>query len=164
MPQMANRTIENRSGRSEPHNREETSPGDIRVPAAELSFSFARSSGPGGQNVNKVNTKAVLKWDYLRSQALSLEQKGALTRSDEFKGRINSEGEIIIQCSKTRSQGQNKEIAVERLHKLICQALEPTTERVPTKVPGGAKAARRRDKAHAKARKESRRTQDDADY
>lgn len=130
--------------------------GDITVPAGELRWRFDTSGGPGGQNVNKVNTKATLRWTVAASQAW-IGHEDALTRFIElFKNRINKEGDLIIQSQATRNQRQNMYHCITKLGEMISQAAQPPVLRMPPKPPS---AARRRKRLDAKTR-EKRRKQD----
>ncbi len=97
----------------------------------EIKFSYSRSSGPGGQNVNKLNTKVFLKWNVLSSDAFSQEEKEILIK--KFGKRIDSEGNIFIYSQESRSQKQNKEKAKEKLISLISSFLKKEKQRIPTK-------------------------------
>lgn len=96
----------------------------------ELQFSFSRSSGPGGQNVNKVNSKVELRFDIANSALLNAEQKQILTT--KLGSKINSEGILIITSQRSRSQLANKEDVAERFRQLIIKALTPTKPRRKT--------------------------------
>ncbi|SMO80888.1 ribosome-associated protein [Saccharicrinis carchari] len=124
----------------------------------EISFSASRSSGPGGQNVNKVNTRIIARLDVMASQILSEKQKSTLVH--KLKNRINKEGELIIACEETRSQLRNKEMAIELLHQLIAQALKPATKRKPTQPTRSSKLKRLQNKKIRSQRKENRRRPD----
>ena len=82
-------------------------------PVAELRFSFARSGGPGGQNVNKVESKAVLRWDVARSRAVS----GAVRArfAERFRHRITTEGELVLASQRYRDRERNVADCVEKL-------------------------------------------------
>jgi ribosome-associated protein len=133
-------------------------PGSFTIPEYELAFSFARSGGPGGQNVNKVETKVTVTFDFSNSTALTWEQKGRLGNHPSVVQNLNAEGCIAITSQAHRSQALNREDAIERLHELVRQALRPRRKRIPTrktkasqrkrvdekKVRGRSKATRRR--------------------
>ena len=97
----------------------------------ELEFSASRSSGPGGQNVNKVNTRIELRFHVRNSQLLTDEQKGRLT--DKLASRLTIEGELIIVCQEKRSQLANKELATQRFYVLLEKSLRPSKKRKATK-------------------------------
>ncbi len=79
---------------------------------SEVTFKAVRSSGPGGQNVNKVSSKVVLSFDLLASKCLSDEEKTLL--SEKFKTKLTSESILILTCDEDRSQLKNKEIITKR--------------------------------------------------
>lgn len=102
----------------------------VEIPEGELSESFVRASGPGGQNVNKVSTAVELRWAAGASAALGEAAKGRLRR---LAGqRWTAGGEVVIRCEETRSQGRNREIARERLRELVRAALVAPKRRVAT--------------------------------
>jgi ribosome-associated protein len=109
---------------------------DTTIPESELTFSTARSSGPGGQNVNKVSTKVVLHFDIENSSALTDEQKGLLTI--RLQNRVSKSGILTLACQSTRSQFDNKKEVVDRFSKLISAALRKQPPRKKTRVPAGA--------------------------
>ena len=97
----------------------------------EVKYRTSRSSGAGGQHVNKVSTKVELIFDVNKSVVLSEEQKMII--HEKLKNRISNEGLLIIHCDETRSQLKNKEIVFNRFVKLIEDALKPKKERKSTK-------------------------------
>jgi ribosome-associated protein len=112
----------------------------ITIPAAELQVSFARSAGPGGQNVNKVNTKAQLRWAALESAALPPAVKTQLLA--RYGNRINNEGELVLSSDEHREQARNLNACREKLRAMIISVLKPPRRRVKTK-PTRASVERR---------------------
>jgi ribosome-associated protein len=112
----------------------------------EVLFKTSRSSGKGGQNVNKVSTKVELKFHILNSKAFSDEQKYML--NEKLKNSIDSEGFLHIVSQISRSQLENKKIAVAKLFKLLKKALAVKRARKPTKPTKAAVQNRIKDKKH----------------
>jgi len=97
----------------------------------ELQFKAIRSSGAGGQHVNKVSSKIELTFDVINSQHLSLNQKETL--QEKLSNRINKEGILILFCDESRSQHKNKALIVKRFIEIISDALKRKKVRRPTK-------------------------------
>ncbi|MEN9558149.1 MAG: hypothetical protein RL141_518 [Candidatus Parcubacteria bacterium] len=102
-----------------------------RIPESELQVDYARASGPGGQNVNKRETKAIVRWDVNASAAFTDEQKALVHRA--LPNRISNEGFLIVDNDEQRSREQNRKNAVRILQTLVQDALTPDALRVPTK-------------------------------
>ncbi len=117
---------------------------DLSIPDSELSFTASRSSGPGGQNVNKVSTRITLRFDLEASPQLSAEQKELI--QERLATRISKEGILSVSAQRERSQSANREAATERFGELLRQALEIDPERRPTRVPKGVDRRRLQDK------------------
>ena len=112
----------------------------IRIPEAELDEQFVRSSGPGGQNVNKVATAVELRFDLRQSPSLPPAVRSRLAR---LAGRrLTKEGVLIIRAERFRTQEQNRADARERLTELVREAAEPPKFRVKTKPTKAAKERR----------------------
>lgn len=112
----------------------------ITVQDWEMSESFMRASGPGGQNVNKVSSAVELRFEAARSPSLPEPVKVRLRR---LAGRRwTKDGAVVLQVDETRSQARNREIARERLAALIRDALKRPSRRIPTKPTLGAKRRR----------------------
>ncbi|MCC9041871.1 aminoacyl-tRNA hydrolase [Myroides sp. M-43] len=99
----------------------------------ELTFKAVRSSGAGGQNVNKVSTKVVLSWDCMNSQGITEEERTLLL--ERLKNRFTKEGVLILDADNTRSQIKNKAIVLERFFQLLSIGLHIEKERRETKTP-----------------------------
>ncbi len=109
----------------------------------EGEFSFSRSAGPGGQNVNKLNTKVTLSLDLSRVPGLSESELALLQK--KLQSRISGEQKLVLQVQDTRSQGRNREIAVLRAMEIIALALVKRKKRKPTR-PTASSKTRRLDK------------------
>ena len=109
---------------------------NLVIRADELSFAFSRSGGPGGQNVNKVESRVTLLFDLAASASLSDRQKELLKSS--LKSRIDKKGVLRMSCSKTRSQLENRQIVVERFRTLLTQGLKRRKARRKTATPESA--------------------------
>ncbi|WP_010251077.1 alternative ribosome rescue aminoacyl-tRNA hydrolase ArfB [Myroides injenensis] len=110
----------------------------------ELTFKAVRSSGAGGQNVNKVSSKVILSWDCHLSEGITLEERELLLL--KLKNRLTKEGVLILDADSTRSQIKNKEIVIDRFFNLLSEALKVEKERKPTKVPRRVIKKRKEDK------------------
>lgn len=108
----------------------------VIIPDSELSLSFARSGGPGGQNVNKVSSKAVLRWQVRDTTVLTPGAKARLLES--LGARVTKEGELVIACDETRDQAQNIAIAEGRLASFVKACLVPPKTRHKTRPTRGS--------------------------
>jgi ribosome-associated protein len=107
---------------------------------SELTFKTARSSGSGGQHVNKVSTKVVLYFNIVQSQFLTEEQQHLLMEA--LSTRITKKGILMLSCSETRSQAKNKELVTKRFFDILEEGLKEDKERKPTKIPRAVKQKR----------------------
>jgi ribosome-associated protein len=126
----------------------------LSIPAAELEAYFARSSGPGGQNVNKLNTKATLCWKLTQSQVLSAPAAARLKALAASK--ITDDGILQITSQVHREQGRNLQACRDRLRALVIESLKPPTIRKPTRPTAGSNRRRLNDKKMSSERKQSR--------
>jgi len=131
----------------------EINPG-VGVSEHELTFSFERSPGPGGQNVNKVNTRVTLQFDVSHSTSLSNQQKGRVR--EVLSGRIGQDGILRIVSSKERTQLANRRAAVNRFIELLADAFQPVKSRVKTRPTAGSQRRRAEAKTQRSAMKRSR--------
>ena len=128
----------------------------IEIPLEELQFHYVRSSGPGGQNVNKVATKAVLHWDFEETESLPTGVKERFRA--RYGNRINAAGELVVSCDRHRSQTRNAEECLERVRALILDVVEPPTPRIPKKPSRASKRRRVEDKRRLSAKKSLRKS------
>lgn len=131
----------------------------IRIPLEALHFSFVRSSGPGGQNVNKVASKAVLRWKPEEDVDLPA---AALARFRTLFPRCRtSDGEIILTSQRTRDALKNKSDCLEKLRTMLLQALKEPKRRIPTKPTRGSVKRRLEEKSRNAQKKRQRKNFDD---
>ena len=117
---------------------------DIVIPGGELKITASRSSGPGGQNVNKTSTRVTIRWNVFKTTALTEEQKDRVLH--RLQSELTNEGDIIIHNSASRSQDQNKKMALENLAQKIRKALQVPKKRMETRVSNVVKAIRVKEK------------------
>ena len=130
--------------------------GTIEIPDEELDWSYARSGGPGGQNVNKVASKAILRW-ISGASCPAVPATARIRMKSRFPSRFTTEGDIIITSQRYRDQERNREDCLEKLAEMIRIALpEPVVRRV-VKPSRSAKRRRVEDKRKLSAKKQSRR-------
>lgn len=127
----------------------------ISIPRAELKFTFVRSSGPGGQNVNKVNSKAVLRWAVATSPSLPMAVRNRFL--GRYARRINDEGELVLASQRYRDQGRNLDDCLHKLQQLIVAVATPPKPRKKTKPPRRVNENRISDKLATSAKKQRRR-------
>ena len=126
----------------------------ISIPLKEFSFSYARSPGPGGQNVNKVNTKVILKWDLGRTKSLPSTVMQRLKK--KFARRISKTGELIVTSHRFRDQGRNVADAINKLRELVMSVAAEPKKRKPRKKSKAAQRRRLEDKRRQSDKKQRR--------
>jgi len=117
----------------------------VSIPEEELRFTASRGSGPGGQNVNKLNTRVTLWFDVVNSPSLTDDQKRMLIA--RLGRRVSGKGVLRLVSQRSRSQAANREAVLERFVQLLRDALRPERPRKKTRIPQGAKERRLRQKA-----------------
>jgi ribosome-associated protein len=116
----------------------------LRVPIEEIEFRASRARGPGGQNVNRRETRIEARWNVLASDAVNDEERARILR--RLASRISKDGVLRVVAYKERSQQQNKALALARLQDLVIEALEVPKRRVKTRPPEKARETRLRSK------------------
>jgi ribosome-associated protein len=127
----------------------------IQIPETEFSWSFVRSGGPGGQNVNKVASKAVLRWNLAGSPSLPEEVKQRFRAQQA--SRVTVEGEVVLSSQRFRDQERNRQDCLDKLRELVLRALFVPKKRKKTRPSKGSRERRLGDKRHRSAAKSSRR-------
>jgi ribosome-associated protein len=128
----------------------------LTIPGDELQLEFTPSSGPGGQHANRSSTRVELRWDVTNSGALTPRQRERVAAG--LRHRLTAGGVLRLSSDTHRSQAQNRKEVVERLVRLVREALRPRRTRVATAPSAGSKADRVRTKRHRSAVKKLRRT------
>jgi len=124
----------------------------VRVPVSELHFRTSRSSGPGGQNVNKLETRVELLFDVARSPSFSDEQRHRILQN--LASRIDGDGVLHISSQRSRSQWENKQGTIEKLVSLLREALKVRRKRIKTAPTRGSNETRvQRKKKHSQKKK-----------
>ncbi|HEX3760739.1 MAG TPA: alternative ribosome rescue aminoacyl-tRNA hydrolase ArfB [Kofleriaceae bacterium] len=131
----------------------------VIIPAAELAIAFARSGGPGGQNVNKVASKVELRWNPTTSAALTDDERAWLVH--RLRSRLTGDGTLIVTSTATRDQGKNRDDATSKLALIVRAALVRPKPRRVTQPSRSAKRRRVADKRHHAEIKRSRTSRDD---
>lgn len=132
----------------------------LHIPDDELIFTYARSGGPGGQNVNKVSSKATLRWSVAANTTIPPTVRDRLRQQQA--NRITVEGELVIQGQRYRDQLRNTEDCLERLRTMIAEAQHVPTPRRATKPTRGSRRRRLEDKRANSERKQQRRPDADS--
>ncbi len=131
----------------------------IQIPEEELIWSFARSGGPGGQNVNKVASKAILKWGLVASDRVAPYIKRRM--KELYPSRVTEDGIVVISSQENRDQARNREACLEKLKQMIITASRIATVRRETKPTLGSKKRRLDEKKRTTKRIANRKVQDD---
>lgn len=127
----------------------------IQIPDSEFEWTYARSSGPGGQNVNKVSSKAVLRWNVLASPSLPPEVRARFM--SRYGSRLTTEGDLLITSQRYRDQGRNVADALEKLTAMLTEIARPPKRRRPTKPTKGSVTRRLESKQARSRTKQTRR-------
>ncbi len=127
---------------------------NIIIPDAELEITTSRAGGPGGQHVNKTDTRITIRWNIKRSTALTDEQKQYIL--DKLGSRITDNGDLIVHNSESRSQHQNKKNALIALATIVRNALQIAKKRIATKIPKAITENRLQSKARRSLTKKIR--------
>ena len=112
----------------------------LTIPDDDLRFTFSRSSGPGGQNVNKVNSKATLHFSVRNSASLPPGVRERFVQ--KFRSRLTNEGDVVITSQESRDQPKNIDSCLEKLRGMILEVLHPPKKRRTTKPTKGSKRRR----------------------
>ncbi|MDR1382920.1 MAG: aminoacyl-tRNA hydrolase [Planctomycetaceae bacterium] len=127
---------------------------EIKIPLSELQWTFVRSSGPGGQNVNKVASKAVLRWNVAASELLDTDSMARLAVS--YPAHLTKEGELVITSQKTRDAIKNRTDCLEKLRAMLLTAIKKPKRRIPTHPTKGSIVRRLSNKARHAQKKQNR--------
>ncbi len=131
----------------------------ISIPDEEFQLDFARSGGPGGQNVNKVASKAILRWSPTTSPSLPEDVRIRLLQ--RVRSRLTTEGELIVTSQRTRDQSRNINDCREKLRQMVLAAARPPTPRRPTRPTLASKNRRLEAKSRRKQTKRLRQAPSD---
>lgn len=127
---------------------------DVVIPANEIEESASRSSGPGGQHVNKTSTRVTLRWNVPSSHAVGdIRRRRLLTK---LASRLTREGDLVVHAGSRRSRSQNRELARERLAELVREALQVQRRRIATRASKGSRERKLAEKKRRSAVKRTR--------
>ncbi|MFQ5501890.1 MAG: alternative ribosome rescue aminoacyl-tRNA hydrolase ArfB [Phycisphaerae bacterium] len=128
---------------------------NLILPPREITFTYARSPGPGGQNVNKLATQVTLWFDVAGSPTLTSSQRNRICTN--LSTRIGRDGRLRVRCRRSRSQVENRRIALERFQALLAEALRLRKTRKKTRPSRASRERRLREKRRQSERKQARR-------
>ena len=126
----------------------------LTIPASELEFLSARSSGPGGQNVNKVNSKVTLRWSPSQCEAFPAAWRDRFLK--RFQNRINRDGQIVLHSEKYRDRPRNLDDVKQRLAEMLRETQSAPEKRRPTKPTKGSQRRRLDNKSKHSQKKQNR--------
>ena len=127
---------------------------NIIIPDQELEITTSRAGGPGGQHVNKTDSRITIRWNVADTNVLNPEQKALALQN--LQARLTNDGDLIIHNSESRSQLQNKELALANLAEIIRKGLRVPKKRMATKISRSAKESRLQSKTRHSAIKKTR--------
>jgi ribosome-associated protein len=131
---------------------------NLRIPLREIEFRFVRASGPGGQNVNRVASKAVLRWRVLASPSISQEARERFVA--RFASRITAAGDLVLASDRHRERERNREDCLERLRRMLAAVAVAPARRRKTRPPRSVAERRLQDKRMRAEKKRGRRSLD----
>lgn len=134
----------------------------ISIPFTEFDFTFARSGGPGGQNVNKVNSKVTLRWDVEKSPTLPPDVLARFRA--KYPRRMTKDGELVMHSQRYRDQGRNVADCLEKLRELLLEVAVAPRKRRPTRRTKGSVERRLSDKKQQSAKKQNRQRPNSGDW
>lgn len=126
----------------------------FRVPRNEISLAFSRSSGAGGQNVNKVNSKAEVRWDIASSSSVPREVLGRFL--SRYKNRLDADGLVFVTSERERDRERNIEDAISKIEEMVASVWERPKPRIKTKPTKGSKRRRLKEKSAHGEKKQNR--------
>lgn len=126
----------------------------LRIPLREFDFRFSRSGGPGGQNVNKLNTKVTLHWDAASSPSLPADVRERFLK--RYARRINRAGQLVLSSERFRDQGRNVADCLHKLREMLLAVAAPPKSRKPTRPTRGSQERRLKQKRQQAERKQAR--------